>query len=66
LANGFLDAAWETTPDFSVQESLITRCKEGSYRSLYGKHVDDIKLVISDMNMPIMDGAAMIPSNSCF
>ena len=28
--------------------------------ALYAKHADDIKLVISDMNMPIMDGAAMI------
>ena len=27
--------------------------------ALYAKHADDIKLVISDMNMPIMDGAAM-------
>jgi len=27
--------------------------------AVYAKHADDIKLVISDMNMPIMDGAAM-------
>ena len=28
--------------------------------ALYAKHADDIKLVISDMNMPIMYGAALI------